>query len=81
MEIFSLEDDDCPELFITQSGSSESANQSEIGNKSGILGEPSDFSSPCVSILGAKYSDISDDEDVFFPQSQKHELANNESDE
>ena len=72
MDIFSLEDDDCPELFITQSGSTDDANDSISRNKCSILGDSSDFSSPSVSILNSRYSDISDDEDLVFPLSQKH---------
>ena len=74
MDTFSLEDDDCPELFITQSASNVNVNDSINQNNSSILGDPSDFSSPCVSILSSQYSDISDDEDIVFPLSQKHGL-------
>ena len=75
MELFSLEEDECPELFITQN-SSENMNQS--GNKS-VIGDEMDFQSPCVSLVNVsqriqnQYSDISDDDFDPFPSSQKHE--------
>ena len=71
METFSLEDDECPELFITQSGSNNVTGE-EFGSISGdILGDGTDVSSPCVSIMQSQYSDISDDDDLVFPLSQK----------
>ena len=72
MEVFSLEEDDCPELFITQS----SSDSNGIENNS-ILVDENDFQSPCVSLvsppkqnaLGGNYEDISDD-DFDIPSSQ-----------
>ena len=72
MELYSLEDDDCHELFITQSDSK----KDESGSKS-ILMDENDFQSPCVSLvsnskanaLGCDYEDISDD-DFQIPSSQ-----------
>ena len=68
MDNFSLEDNDSQSLFITQSSNSDISNI--------ITGDPSDFSSPCVSLLSqregddnAHYSDISDD-DFEIPSSQ-----------
>ena len=67
MDLFSLEDnDDCNELFITQSSPTNDGNIP--GNGIGITDNPMDFSSPCVSLLpgsgveSAHYSDISEDE-------------------
>ena len=67
MDLFSLEEDDDYEgLFITQSSSN--------SDNSGLLGNPEDFTSPCVSLEaqkghGAQYSDISD-YDFDIPSSQ-----------
>ena len=72
MSVFSLEEDDCESLFITQS----SMNSGNSQNNDGILGDPMDFSSPCASVISresatqGKYSDISDD-DFEIPCSQK----------
>ena len=74
METFSLEDDECHELFITQSGSNKE-NGDEFGSISAILGDGSDFSLPCVSIMQSQYSDISDDDDLVFPLSQKRSIS------
>ena len=71
MSAFSLEDDDCESLFITQS----SVKSDESVNDVGILPDPLDFSSPCESLVSrgniseSKYSDISDD-DSEIPPSQ-----------
>ena len=77
MELFSLEDDDANDLFITQSSILDN-NSSQNG---GILGEPTDFSSPCASIVSgtsAKYSDISDDDfdDISCSQIQHKDMGN-----
>ena len=63
MDTFSIEDDDGDSLFITQS-----SDKSDKSDNVGILGDSSDFSSPCVSLISsgkvgdAQYSDISEDE-------------------
>ena len=68
MDVFSLEDDDAAGLFITQSSPSHVSNV--------ITGNPSDFSSPCVSLISQssgvelQYSDISDDDAFKIPCSQ-----------
>ena len=77
MELFSLEDDDVPELFITQESNGGVVND---GNN-GICSHPMDFTLPCVSLrpgvsaptASGIYSDISDDDDENFqlPCSQK----------
>ena len=60
MATFSLEEDEAPELFITQEARNSSQDFVEL------LGDPLDFQSPCKSLIGqehgAKYLDISDDE-------------------
>ena len=72
MEVFSLEDDDYGDMFITQSaGVSDNNSQ-----KSVIIGGPMDFMSPCSSLVSDdnvatnQYSDISDAEDFDIPSSQ-----------
>ena len=72
--LFSLEDDDANELFITQTPRESLLDQLELtqsdGNNSilGVCG--SDFQSPCTSLVTLQqapmYEDISDDE--FIPQ-------------
>ena len=74
MEVFSLEEDDCPELFITQSGSSDQNNGSINEYNDSILGDGLDFKSPCASLVRPVYSDISEDEDFTMPLSQKRGL-------
>ena len=75
MEYFSLEEEDGHDLFLTQNSSSQGIVAENSGNSS-ILGDPNDFASPCVSIIGNKksvqgqYSDISDDEFMDIPSSQ-----------
>ena len=72
MDVFSLEDDDGNELFITQSSNDDNAT-----NGLSIIGDGNDFLSPCVSILDKSkgvsdqqhYEDISDD-DFEIPSSQ-----------
>ena len=78
MNVFSLEDDDCPELFITQTPSTNGGG----ANLLGLLDNPMDFQSPCASILDRKenvtdpkYSDISDDEMFHIPSSQRNFTA------
>ena len=63
MDPFSLEDEDCNELFITQEPSQKG------GNDNFILGDGHDFVSPMWSLLDLKYSDISEDE-FELPSSQ-----------
>ena len=68
MEMYSLEDDGNG-LFLTQRDPIESGNSQSAG----ILGDGSDFVSPCASLDSVKqdqYSDISDDE-CDFQSSQK----------
>ena len=79
-EVFSLEDD-YGDLFITQSDNIlnvDSSQNDEKEEESGILSDPFDFSSPCVSLVSnekePQYSDISDAEDFDIPSSQKHGL-------
>ena len=81
MEVFSFEEDDGNDLFLTQRSSSDGGNVGENNNK-GILGDPMDFSSPVVGVvsgtanqLGCTYEDISDEEDFQIPCSQ---VANND---
>ena len=68
MEVFSLEEDDGASMFLTQTPVVNRAVQNL-----GILGDSSDFSSPCVGLVSgeAKYSDISDDDFEEFPCSQR----------
>ena len=68
MDIYSLEDDEGNDMFLTQEFHGRNNSQS-----SGILRNPLDFQSPCVSILGnnkGEYSDISDDDFMKIPSSQ-----------
>ena len=73
MDLFSLEDDDVRELFITQTPSVQKVGSDLVG----LIGDESDFSLPCVSLVNqvknnsAHYSDISDDEIFNIPCSQK----------
>ena len=71
-EVFSLEDDDYGDLFITQQSSNDQnikSNLDKSEEEDGLfLGiETSDFKSPCLSVVSplknAMYSDISDAED------------------
>ena len=76
MELFSLEEDDGAQLFITQ----ESNMEVDKGIPSPILGNPNDFKSPLVSIvpkpmcsvMDSKYSDISDENDFEIPASEEN---------
>ena len=78
MDVFSLEDDDCNDLFITQS-SNEDINDCNVGCNLQILGKEDDFSAPLSSIVSGStgnptvYSDISDDNDFQIPSSQATE--------
>ena len=73
MDMFSLEDEDASALFITQesSGISQLDLSKNSENEELFCGvEEGDFSSPCVSMVGAQpklpqYSDISEDENDF----------------
>ena len=83
MELFSLEDEECSQLFITQE--SKSSVSSNIGENDGkvmdsmtnFLGMlPYDFTSPTKSLLikDSVYSDISDAEDFNIPSSQQSKI-------
>ena len=61
MELFSLEDDEGSDLFITQSSPKRNNNVSQNDGLK-LLPDGMDFQSPCSSILNAHYSDISDDD-------------------
>ena len=69
MKLFSLEEDDCNDLFITQ----ESCNDSVECKEKFLGGDPMDFGylRSLISSEGAQYSDISDDEFMDIPSSQK----------
>ena len=76
MEVYSLEDDGFSGLFLTQE-SHESVSISDNRNHGGIIGDPMDFTSPCVGLTGRNngstagvYEDISDDDDFNIPSSQ-----------
>ena len=72
MEVFSLEDEDYGDMFITQSSDISNVNS----QKSEIIGDPMDFTSPCSSLVtggnitGNQYSDISDADDFDIPSPQ-----------
>ena len=72
MDVFSLEEDDCEGLFITQSGSNNPGNS----YGSALVSDIRDFSSPCASLVNqvrgenVVYSDISDEDDFQLPSSQ-----------
>ena len=78
MDVFSLEDDDGDNLFITQESRSDRIND----QVQPILGNSTDFQSPCVSLTSqisntsAVYEDISDDDAFEIPSSQQQNLAN-----
>ena len=69
MEVFSLEEDEGNDLFITQESQNDSA--TSVGS---ILGDGLNFSTPCFSLLDSKYSDISEDE-FEIPCSQKRSFS------
>ena len=75
MDLFSLEDEDCSELFITQEPKenlvglmNENVENMEVNDDSFLGLEKTNFSSPCVSLVSKDsiYSDISDAEDTSF---------------
>ena len=71
MDVFSLEDEG-NDLFLTQKDPEHKFDVKNVG----ILGDGSDFVSPCVSLVSVKqdqYSDISDD-DFEFPSSQNYKF-------
>ena len=73
--MFSLEDSDAREMFITQTLSGEKDGIKLVG----LLDEPMDFATPCWSLISQsankklmEFSDISDDDNCFeIPCSQK----------
>ena len=77
MEVFSLEDDDGNDLFITQESQMDKNNRKSEG--SSILGDPLDFQSPCASLINTHYSDISDDDLMEIPCSQISQNTSNGS--
>ena len=76
MDNFSLEKDDCDNLFITQSSNSNGNSQnSDVGvTNSPVLGHTTDFQRPCFSLLDSKYSDISEDQ-FDIPCAQKRSFS------
>ena len=71
--IFSLEEEDGSELFLTQQSRSNNEVEESEGNcESTWFGmDPLDFTSPCVSLVGGGnpvYSDNSDSEDFVGDQ-------------
>ena len=83
MELFSLEDEECSQLFITQE--SKSSVSSNIGENDGKIMDsmtnflgmlPYDFTSRTKSLLikDSVYSDISDAEDFKIPSSQQSKI-------
>ena len=72
MDVFSLEDEDYSQLFITQS----SPKRVDLADNSPILGNGNDFASPLVSLVPKKnedplhYLDISDDDFMEIPSLQ-----------
>ena len=69
--VFSLENDDASQLFITQSSNNDNrGDESEEDMDTGVLSStflgvaPTDFQSPCVSLIAhnGNYSDISEPE-------------------
>ena len=78
--MFSLEDDEGNDMFITQTPSTSDGNTQELNNQSGgelFLGiEVDDFQSPCSSLVSKSmkqpiYSDISDDDMEWEIQSSQ----------
>ena len=65
MDLFSLEDDDCSQLFITQEPKQNIENM-DINDGMFLGIAKTDFSSPCASLVSKDsiYSDISNAEDV-----------------
>ena len=79
MDVCSLEDYKCSQLFITQEAKdncgnllSENCENMDTNDDVFLGNSSSDFRSPCVSMLSKDsiYSDISDDEDFQLPSSQ-----------
>ena len=73
--MFFLEEDDCPELFITQTPKAEDnncgeseENQEKVEQNKFLGVRVNDFRSPCASVLDVEphYSDISDDDTMDF---------------
>ena len=81
MDVFSLEEEDCGGLFLTQQSSSsqlEGKKDEENEMETTFLGLRSDdFQSPCASLVtksqavGGAYSDISEEE-CEFEETEKH---------
>ena len=78
-DLYSLEDPDCIQLFITQETSDKvgnfSYNDMDLDDNMLMGLDVGDFKSPCVSSLDTekdvtKYSDISDDDDFVCSQVQ-----------
>ena len=70
MERYSLEEDEANDLFIPQKSPSDKSDENITNN---VLGERTDFQSPCVSLVNSsqpQYSDISDDDFMEIPSSQ-----------
>ena len=57
MELFSLEDGDVNQLFITQRSNEKILSEENAGS----LDKPNDFSRPCFSLMQPQHKDISDD--------------------
>ena len=55
MELFSLEDDDCNQLFITQSSNEKKLSEENAES----LDQPNDFGRPCCLLTQPQYEDIS----------------------
>ena len=63
MEVFSLEDDDCNELFITQESKEDSGVKTVEGGQ--FLGhDVFDFKSPCTSFVTKKEAYVPECEDI-----------------
>ena len=75
MDVFLLEDDDCNELFITQTSKGDACkaedkeeDEMEVFDDLFLGVKPDDFASPSVKIVdkGPHYSDISEAEEEAF---------------
>ena len=85
MDTYSLEEEDCGALFLTQESrklpGEGSANESQ--SEGSFLGlEPADFCSLCVSLVAQGeslgiYSDISEEEDAFEGQKFRYIFIRN----
>ena len=67
--MYSLEDDDCSELFITQSTNDSIMDEMELSQRPSVLNifgsDGTDFQSPCTLLVNRNkpiYEDISDDD-------------------